>query len=221
MRALCTKYNDRPREASRPFDSDRGGFVMGEGAGVMVLEDLEHAQRRGARVLAELRGFGVSSDAHDVAAPHPDGRGAQLCIRAALTDGGDVPPEAVVYVNAHATGTIGDDVELRALDAVLCSRNDTKGGRCSPLCVSSVKGGLGHLLGAAGSVEAIVAIMALFHQQAPPNINLHTPTVEASERLLLVRGDAPHAVRGEAVISTSFGFGGVNTALLFTQAETA
>ncbi|ESS64660.1 beta-ketoacyl synthase family protein [Trypanosoma cruzi Dm28c] len=219
MRALCTKYNDMPQEASRPFDKDRGGFVMGEGSGIIVLEHLEHAMQRGAQIFAELRGFGISSDAHDLAAPHPEGRGAQLCLRSALEDGGDISINDVAYVNAHATGTIGDDMELHALDKVL-------GGDGTPSCrrpvyVSSVKGGLGHLLGAAGSVEAIVAIMSLYHQHAPPNINLHAPSAEGLERLQLVRGHAPLPFQGDAVISTSFGFGGVNTALLFTRVEKA
>ncbi|RNF19721.1 putative beta-ketoacyl synthase family protein [Trypanosoma conorhini] len=215
MRALCTKYNDKPQEASRPFDKDRAGFVMGEGSGVVVLEELEHARQRGAPIFAELRGFGISSDAHDLAAPHPEGRGAQHCLRVALQDGGDVPASEVAYVNAHATGTIGDDLELQALDRVL--GGDAGSGRRRPLYVSSVKGGLGHLLGAAGSVEAIVAIVALHRQQAPPNINLVTPSAAASERLQLVRGRAALPFEGDAVVSTSFGFGGVNTALLFTR----
>ncbi|ESL11044.1 beta-ketoacyl synthase family protein [Trypanosoma rangeli SC58] len=216
MRALCTKYNDKPQEASRPFDKDRAGFVMGEGCGIMVLEELEHARQRGAPILAELRGFGISSDAHDLAAPHPEGRGAQHCLRVALEDGGNVPATKVAYVNAHATGTIGDDLELHALDQVLGADAGSGHNRRHPLYVSSVKGGLGHLLGAAGSVEAIVAIMALHRQQAPPNINLVAPSAKGLERLQLVRGHAPLTFQGEAVISTSFGFGGVNVALLFT-----
>ncbi|CCD13320.1 unnamed protein product [Trypanosoma congolense IL3000] len=216
MRALCTKYNDRPHEASRPFDKDRAGFVMGEGAGVMILESLEHAQKRGARILAELRGFGVSCDAHDVAAPHPDGYGAKLCIQDALRDGGNVPAGRVGYVNAHATGTIGDDLELRAIDAVL-NNNGRGAGRSLPLHVSSVKGGIGHLLGAAGSVEALVAVMALHNQRAPPNINFHEPSAHIPEGIELVQGNTTRDFKSEAVLSTSFGFGGVNTALLFTS----
>ncbi|CBH09473.1 beta-ketoacyl synthase family protein, putative [Trypanosoma brucei gambiense DAL972] len=221
MRALCTKYNNRPQEASRPFDKDRAGFIMGEGAGVLVLESLEHARERGAHIIAELRGFGTSSDAHDVAAPRPDGYGAKLCLRSALRDGGDVPAACVAYVNAHATGTIGDDLELHAIEAVLNGNDgsDNKSAiiRNSPLLVSSVKGGIGHLLGAAGSVEAAVAVMALHEQRAPPNVNLHVPSFPASGAIQLVQGTTGCAFKGEAVVSTSFGFGGMSTALLFTQ----
>ncbi|KAG8343308.1 Beta ketoacyl synthase N terminal domain [Trypanosoma vivax] len=233
MRALCTKYNETPHEASRPFDKGRGGFIMGEGAGVILLEEMEQAVKRGATIIAELRGFGISCDAHDVAAPHPEGRGAEVCVRLALKDGGDVPPSCVAYVNAHATGTIGDDVELNALNAALngddhadpdkCHKagvciNSNSTRRHSPLCVSSVKGAIGHLLGAAGSVEAIVAVMALNEQRAPPNVNLSSPSSALSDRFTLPRGFAACTLQGEATISTSFGFGGVNTALLFTCA---
>ncbi|CAD2221445.1 Beta-ketoacyl synthase, N-terminal domain/Beta-ketoacyl synthase, C-terminal domain containing protein, putative [Angomonas deanei] len=141
MRALCTRYNDTPECASRPFDKESGGFVMGEGGGVLILEEYEHARQRGATIYAELRGFGQSSDAHHVAAPHPEGRGAAACIRGALADSGGVTPADVGYVNAHATGTIGDTIELSAIEKTLLQSS-----RPSPLLVSSSKGALGHLL---------------------------------------------------------------------------
>lgn len=220
MRALCTKYNETPEGASRPFDVTRSGFVMGEGAGVLILEDLDHAKARGVRhVYGELRGLGISSDAYHVAAPHPDGRGAKHCISEALRDGGDVPVETVGYVNAHATGTVGDEVELSALHAALLSPP-----RKSPLYVSSSKGALGHLLGAAGSVEAAIALLALDRQLAPPTANLMTPCVTQEQLdagMALVQGRSAVPLQScEAVVSTSFGFGGVNTALLFTRVDT-
>lgn len=220
MRALCTQYNDSPATASRPFDTSRAGFVMGEGAGILILESLEHAMARAApRVYAELRGFGVSCDAHHVAAPHPEGLGVQRCIADALRDGGDVPAAAVGYVNAHATGTIGDDVELMAIQRSLRPSARAASG---PLYVSSAKGGLGHLLGAAGSVEAGLTVLALHARQAPPTANLSSPCVTAEQEaagLVCVKGASPQPLPTgcEAVISTSFGFGGINTALLFTE----
>uniref|UniRef100_T1YUN5 beta-ketoacyl-[acyl-carrier-protein] synthase I n=1 Tax=Crithidia acanthocephali TaxID=59798 RepID=T1YUN5_9TRYP len=217
MRALCTACNDAPASASRPFDTSRAGFVMGEGAGILILEELEHAVARAApRLYAELRGFGVSCDAHHVAAPHPEGLGARHCIQEALADGGQVPAAAVQYVNAHATGTIGDEVELAAIHHALRPAVEGKS-----LYVSSAKGGLGHLLGAAGSVEAGLAVMALHNQSAPPTANLASPCLTAEQQaagLVCVQGSAAQPLTScEAVISTSFGFGGINTALLFTQ----
>ncbi|KPI87344.1 putative Beta-ketoacyl synthase family protein [Leptomonas seymouri] len=219
MRALCTAYSETPACASRPFDTRRAGFVMGEGAGILVLEALEHAVARAApRLYAELRGFGVSCDAYHVAAPHPDGLGAQHCIQQALLDGGNVPAAAVQYVNAHATGTIGDEVELAAIQNSLRPSKNADG---PPLYVSSSKGGLGHLLGAAGSVEAGLAVVALHEQRAPPTANLTSSCLTDAQRgagIVCVQGDAALALKDcEAVISTSFGFGGINTALLFTR----
>lgn len=225
MRALSTAYHDSPSRASRPFDTKRDGFVMGEGAGILILESEAHARARGwlkprgsrdhglslrgfvasrlpsvsggerctkedtGGVYGELRGLGFASDAYHIAAPHPDGRGVEQCIRLALQDGGGVPPEEVGYANAHATGTVGDVIELAALQRVLRpsstsstatppTANDSKrksGSLASPLCVSSSKGALGHLLGAAGSVEAILALLSLHHQFAPPNTNMEVP----------------------------------------------
>lgn len=216
MRALCTAFNDTPATASRPFDTSRAGFVMGEGAGILVLEDLDHAVARLApQLYGELRGFGVSCDAYHVAAPDPGGFGARHCIALALADGGNVPASAVQYVNAHATGTIGDEVELAAIHASL------RPSAATPLYISSSKGGLGHLLGAAGSVEAGLAVMALHTQRAPPTANLTSSCLTDAQRaagLVCVQGgEAQPLQHCEAVISTSFGFGGINTALLFTS----
>ncbi|TPP53595.1 Beta-ketoacyl synthase, N-terminal domain family protein [Leishmania donovani] len=219
MRALCTRFNDTPSSASRPFDITRAGFVMGEGAGVLILEALEHAVARAApRVYAELRGFGISCDAHHVAVPHPEGLGARRCVEQALAEGGDVPASAVGYVNAHATGTIGDEVELMAIQQAL--RPSTA--PSSPaLHVSSAKGGLGHLLGAAGSVEAALTVLALHEQRAPPTANLTTSCLTREQQecgLVCIQGSTAQPMQScEAVISTSFGFGGINTALLFTR----
>nr|CAJ2480030.1 unnamed protein product [Leishmania braziliensis] len=219
MRTLCTQYNDTPSSASRPFDISRAGFVMGEGAGIVILEALEHAAARATpRVYAELRGFGVSCDAHHVAVPHPEGLGARRCVEQALADGGGVPAAAVGYVNAHATGTIGDEIELMAIQRAL--RPSTS--QPSPaLYVSSAKGGLGHLLGAAGSVEAALAVFALHEQRAPPTANLTTPCLTVEQQkcgVVCIQGSTAQELQScEAVISTSFGFGGINTALLFTH----
>lgn len=231
MRALSTAYHDSPSRASRPFDTKRDGFVMGEGAGILILESEEHAQARGwhkprvsrdhglswcgspsslpsasggdkwknedtGGVYGELRGIGFSSDAHHIAAPHPDGKGVERCIHLALNDGGSIPPEAVGYANAHATGTVGDVIELAALQRVLrpsstsstatsTTLNASKrqsGSLVSPLYVSSSKGALGHLLGAAGSVEAIIALLSLHHQFAPPNTNMEVPCWTTEEQ---------------------------------------
>uniref|UniRef100_T1YT69 beta-ketoacyl-[acyl-carrier-protein] synthase I n=1 Tax=Angomonas desouzai TaxID=59800 RepID=T1YT69_9TRYP len=215
MRALCTKYNSTPETASRPFDKQSGGFVMGEGAGVLVLEEYERAVRRGAPIYAELRGFGQSSDAHHVAAPHPEGLGARHCIERALEDSEGVGAADVGYVNAHATGTIGDRIELKAMEESLGVD------RSAPLYISSSKGALGHLLGAAGSVEAALTALALRRQLAPPTANLHDPCLSLEEqqqkKMCLIPHGTAQPLSTPAALSTSFGFGGINTALLFTQ----
>lgn len=172
MRALSTSRVDSPAEASRPFDAGRDGFVMGEGAGVLVLEELSHAQRRGARVYCELRGFGMASDAFHIAQPPPDGRGAAAAVRASLRQAG-LDPGDIGHVNAHATSTPqGDRAEVAGLVSVFGEH--ASGGA---LAVSSTKGATGHLLGAAGAVEAIFAILALRHKLAPPTLNLTHPDV--------------------------------------------
>ncbi|KAG5494468.1 hypothetical protein GH5_02490 [Leishmania sp. Ghana 2012 LV757] len=219
MRALCTQYNDTPSSASRPFDKSRAGFVIGEGSGILILEALEHATARAApHVYAELRGFGVSCDAHHMAVPHPEGIGARRCVEEALADGGDVPAAAVDYVNAHATGTVGDELELMAIQRAL---RPSKSPSSSALHVSSAKGGLGHLLGAAGSVEAALTVLALHEQRAPPTANLITSCLTPEQEecgLVCIQGSTAQRLQScKAVISTSFGFGGMNTALLFTH----
>jgi 3-oxoacyl-[acyl-carrier-protein] synthase II len=208
MHALSTR-NDEPERASRPFDRDRDGFVAGEGAGVLVLEALEHAARRGARIRAELVGYGASSDASHVAAPAEDGRGAEQCMRRALASAG-VGPGEVGYVNAHATGTpLGDRVEARALAAVL-------GEHVGRVPVSSTKGAMGHLLGAAGAVEALVCVRTLETGMLPPTLNLDRP--DPDDPLDHVAWKSRPASPRTA-LSNSFGFGGANVSLLFQRWE--
>jgi 3-oxoacyl-[acyl-carrier-protein] synthase II len=207
MQAL-SKRNDEPERASRPFDRDRDGFVMGEGAAVLVLEREEHARARGARVRARFAGYGLSADALHVAAPDPEGVGAQSCMRAALADAG-LAPDAVDYVNAHATSTpAGDVMETTAIRSVF-------GAHADRLAVSSTKGATGHLLGAAGALEALLCVLALETGTLPPTINLENPDPECA--LDHVAGK-PRAARARVALSNSFGFGGVNAALLFERA---
>jgi 3-oxoacyl-[acyl-carrier-protein] synthase II len=211
MRALSTR-NDEPERASRPFDKGRDGFVLGEGAGMVVLESAEHAARRGANVHAVAAGIGYSADAHHIAQPDPDGSGAILAIRRVLADGG-VAADQVVHVNAHATSTpAGDEVEARAIAAAL-------GPAASGVVLSATKSMTGHLLGGAGAVESVAAILALRERVAPPTINLDDPAddlgvdIATEPRELRPRGNAPMAV-----LNNSFGFGGSNVALAFTAA---
>jgi len=203
MRALSTR-NDDPQRASRPWDRDRDGFVMGEGAGIVILEELEHARRRGAPILAELLGFGMSSDAFHISAPCEDADGAIRVIRAALDDAA-LNPDQVDYVNAHGTGTpVGDRVETRAVKAVF-------GDRARRVAVSSTKSMTGHLLGAAGGFELGVAVLATQHDIAPPTINLDNPEPENDLDYV------PHAAREMPVrvaLTNSFGFGGTNACLV-------
>ena len=210
-RALSTGFNDAPRSASRPWDAARDGFVIGEGAGIVVLEDYEHARARGVRIHAEVLGYGLSGDGYHVAAPPEDGNGAARAMRAALAWAG-IAPGDVDYVNAHATSTpLGDLVELRALREVFGAHAE-QGGE-GGLSVSSTKSAMGHLLGAAGAVEAIVCMLALRDQVVPPTLNL-AAAPEGFERMDLV----PRAARQRPVrtaLSNSFGFGGTNAALLF------
>lgn len=205
MRALSTSYNDAPAEASRPWDRGRDGFVMGEGAGMVVLEEYEHAKRRGATIHAELLGYGLSGDAYHVSSPDPSGAGAKRAMAAALRHG-KVNIEDIDYLNAHATSTpLGDPVELAAL-AQLRTSNPHQ------LSVSATKSATGHLLGAAGAFEAIVTIQALKRSLIPPTLNLHDPDV-ASAFDLVAR--EPKQKRLRYALSNSFGFGGTNAALLF------
>jgi 3-oxoacyl-[acyl-carrier-protein] synthase II len=206
-RALSTGFNDRPQQASRPYDRDRDGFVMGEGAGCVVLEEYEHARARGAHIYAELVGYGMSGDAYHITAPAADGDGAFRCMTAALRRAG-VGPGEIDYVNAHGTSTpLGDEIELAAVQRLM-------GDHSANLAMSSTKSSIGHLLGAAGAVEAIFSILAMRDQIAPPTLNLDNPSVETAIDLV------PHRARArkiDMVLSNSFGFGGTNASLVFKQ----
>ncbi|MCO5547823.1 hypothetical protein L7F22_001275 [Adiantum nelumboides] len=208
-KALSTKYNDEPGKASRPFDTNRDGFVIGEGAGIMVLEELEHANCRGAKIYAEIRGYGMSGDAHHITQPHESGRGALLAMQRALNQGG-LKPEQVDYINAHATSTpLGDAVETRAIKELFREHAD-----CGHLSLSSTKGATGHLLGAAGAVEAIFSVLALYHGIAPPTLNLETPDPLFQGQFTPLVSATSKPIH--AVLSNSFGFGGTNSSLAFT-----
>jgi 3-oxoacyl-[acyl-carrier-protein] synthase II len=211
-RALSTGFNDRPKQASRPYDKDRDGFVMGEGAGCVVLEAYEHAKARGAKIYGEVTGYGMSGDAYHITAPEVTGDGAFRSMRAALKRAG-IKPQDLDYVNAHGTSTpLGDEIELGAVQRLLGS----EGANSTSLSMSSTKSATGHLLGAAGAVEAIFSILAMRDQIVPPTINLDNPSVETSIDLV------PHTARKrevEFVLSNSFGFGGTNASLIFTHAE--
>ena len=206
MRALSTR-NDAPEKASRPWDKDRDGFILGDGAGVLVLESYEHAKARNAKIYAELVGFGMSADASHITTPHPEGRGAANSMANALRDA-NMQLEDVDYINAHGTSTqVGDELEITAIKRCF-------GDHAYKLAVSSTKSMTGHLLGAAGSVEAIFSILALRDQVAPPTINLDNPSEGCD--LNLVPQEA-QAMKLRAVLSNSFGFGGTNGSLIFRQ----
>ena len=203
-RALNTAFNDRPEQASRPYDKGREGFVMGEGAGVVVLEEYEHAKKRGAKIYAEVVGYGLSGDAYHVTAPHPEGRGAELAMKMALRKAG-LKPEDIDYVNAHGTSTMADTIELAAVKRVL--GNDLGGAS-----MSSTKSAIGHLLGGAGAVETIVCILAIRDQIVPPTLTLDDPD-EGTEGVDLV----PHTAKKRpvrAALNNSFGFGGTNASVI-------
>jgi 3-oxoacyl-[acyl-carrier-protein] synthase II len=207
MRALSTNFNDTPERASRPYDKDRDGFVMGEGAGVLVLEEYEHAMRRGAKIHAELVGYGLSGDAYHISAPAPDGDGALRCMNAAIKRAGIAPAE-LDYVNAHGTSTpLGDEIELAAVQRLV-------GNAAGRMSMSSTKSSIGHLLGAAGAVEAIFTILAMRDGVVPPTINLDNPSVETPIDLV------PHQSKKkdiDVVLSNSFGFGGTNASVVFRR----
>ncbi len=206
-RALSTNFNDRPEQASRPYDRDRDGFVMGEGAGVVVVEELEHAKARGAKIYAEVIGYGMSGDAFHITAPAPDGDGAFRCMRAALKRAA-VDPSEIDYVNAHGTSTpLGDELELGAVERVM-------GNAAGGLTMSSTKSAIGHLLGAAGAVEAIFSMLAIRDNVAPATLNLDNPSVETPIDLVPMR---PKEKRIDTVLSNSFGFGGTNASLVFRR----
>ncbi len=206
-KALVTSYNDTPEKASRPYDKDRDGFLMGEGAGVVVLEEFEHARARGAKIYAELIGYGLSGDAFHITAPSEDGNGAFRCMNAAIQRAG-ISPAEIDYINAHGTSTMADTIELAAVERVV-------GNAAAKISMSSTKSEIGHLLGAAGSVEAIFSVLAIRDQVAPPTINLDNPSVETPIDLV------PHTARKReinTVLSNSFGFGGTNASLIFRRA---
>lgn len=209
LRAMSTTYNSCPEEASRPFDSGRDGFVIGEGSGVLVLEELEHARKRGAKMYAEVRGYGMSADAHHITQPHKDGRGAILAMKRALKQAG-LCPDQVDYVNAHATSTpLGDEIEANAIRSVFSEHANS-----GALAFSSTKGAIGHLLGASGAVEAIFSVLAMHHGIAPLTLNLTNPDPVFSDHFMPLAKSKNMPVR--ATMSNSFGFGGTNTSLLFS-----
>lgn len=206
MRALSTR-NDEPEKASRPWDKDRDGFVLGDGAGVLVLEEYEHAKARGAKIYAEVIGFGMSADANHITSPDPEGKGAAAAMQYAMADAG-IKPEAVDYINAHGTSTpAGDELEILAI-------KDTFKEHAYKLAVSSTKSMTGHLLGAAGAVEAIFCILAMRDQVAPPTINLDHPSEGCD--LNLVPNKA-QKMKIDVTVSNSFGFGGTNGTLIFKR----
>ena len=203
-KALNMSMNDRPEQASRPYDKNRDGFVMGEGAGVVVLEEYEHAKARGAKIYAEVVGYGLSGDAYHVTAPHPEGRGAELAMKMALRKAG-MEPSDIDYVNAHGTSTMADTIELGAVKRVM-------GSDLGGASMSSTKSAIGHLLGGAGAVEAIFCILAIRDQIVPPTLNLDDPD-EGTEGVDLV----PHKAKKRpvrAALNNSFGFGGTNASLI-------
>jgi len=207
-RAMSTHFNDQPERASRPYDKDRDGFVMGEGAGVLVLEELEHARARGAKIYAEVVGYGLAGDAFHITAPAEDGDGGFRAMRAAIAHAG-IEPADIDYINAHGTSTpLGDEIELGAVERLL-------GNAAAKVTMSSTKSATGHLLGAAGAIEAAFSVLAIRDQTAPPTLNLDNPSMETAVDL------APHrAVRRkiDLALSNSFGFGGTNASVIFKTA---
>jgi 3-oxoacyl-[acyl-carrier-protein] synthase II len=208
-KALSTDYNDTPEKASRPWDKGRDGFVMGEGAGVVVLENYEHAKARGAKIYAEVLGYGLSGDAYHITAPAENGDGGFRAMRGALADAG-LSADDIDYVNAHGTSTPkGDEIELGAVKRLF-------GKQADKLSMSSTKSAIGHLLGAAGSVEAIYSTLALKHQLAPPTLNLDDPSDGCDIDLV------PHTAKARDIrfaLSNSFGFGGTNASLVLGPAD--
>ncbi|WP_309645901.1 beta-ketoacyl-ACP synthase II [Phenylobacterium sp.] len=206
-RAMSTNFNDAPERASRPYDKDRDGFVMGEGAGVLVLEEYEHAKARGAKIYAEVLGYGLAGDAYHITAPAEDGDGGFRAMKAAIKDAG-IDPSEIDYINAHGTSTpLGDEIELGAVTRIL-------GDAAKGVTMSSTKSATGHLLGAAGAIEAVFSCLAIRDQIAPPTINLDNPSVETVIDLVPNKAK-PMAI--EVVLSNSFGFGGTNASVVFKK----
>jgi len=208
-RALSTHFNDEPQRASRPYDEDRDGFIMGEGAGIVVLEELEHARNRGATIYGEVIGYGLSGDAYHITAPAESGDGAERCMKAAIKRAG-IGIADIDYINAHGTSTpMGDEIELKAVERLF-------GNSSGNLTMSSTKSAIGHLLGAAGAVETIFSLLAMRDNIAPPTLNLDNPSVDTVIDLV------PHKAREReinTVLSNSFGFGGTNASLIFRSME--
>lgn len=211
LRALNTTHNDEPQKASRPFDRDRGGFVMGEGAGILVLEELEHANQRGAPIMAEILGYGLSGDAAHLTAPHEDGRGALLAMSRAIADAG-IELEDVGYINAHATSTpIGDNIEVKAIKNLFKDHADK-------LAVSSTKGAHGHLLGAAGNLEAIFTVLACLEGKLPPTINLENIVDDMKMNFVANKWQPWDGQEKKRIaLKNAFGFGGTNASLCISQ----
>ncbi|MDX8352227.1 beta-ketoacyl-ACP synthase II [Cognatiyoonia sp. IB215182] len=207
-KALSTKHNDDPTKASRPWDEDRDGFVMGEGAGIVVLEEYEHAKARGAKIYAEVLGYGLSGDAHHITAPPPDHEGAERAMRAACRNAG-IEPSSIDYVNAHGTSTMADTIELGAVERLV-------GDAAASLAMSSTKSATGHLLGAAGAIEAIFSILAIRDQVAPPTINLDNPAAETKVDLC---ANEKRRRKIDIALSNSFGFGGTNASVIFGKTD--
>ncbi|KAK6543824.1 Mitochondrial beta-keto-acyl synthase [Orbilia ellipsospora] len=213
-RALSTEFNDAPQQSSRPFDSKRCGFVMGEGAGVLVIEELEHARQRGARIYAEVAGYGLSADAWHITAPPADGDGAFRSMRGALKDA-EIEPGSVDYVNAHATGTkLGDAAENMAIKRLLVGEGGRKAGGVN---VSSIKGAIGHLLGAAGAVESIMSILAIHEGKLPPTINLERAGDPPEDFDCNYIPNETQDSNVDVALCNSFGFGGTNASICFTK----
>ncbi len=207
-RAMSTNFNDAPERASRPYDKDRDGFVMGEGAGALVMEELEHAKARGARIYAELIGYGLAGDAYHITAPAEDGDGGFRAMEGAIGHAG-IEPADIDYINAHGTSTpLGDEIELGAVERLL-------GQAAGKTAMSSTKSSIGHLLGAAGAVEAAFCILAMRDQMAPPTINLDNPSVETALDLVPNRAKP---MKIDIALSNSFGFGGTNASIIFKKA---
>ncbi len=206
-KALSSAFNDTPEKASRPYDKDRDGFVMGEGAGILVLEEYEHAKARGAKIYAEVIGYGMSGDAYHITAPSEDGDGAFRCMQAAIKRAG-ISAGDIDYINAHGTSTpLGDEIELRAVERLI-------GNNAARVAMSSTKSAVGHLLGAAGAVEAVFSLLAMRDNICPPTLNLDNPSVETAMDLV------PHTAKKKeinTVLSNSFGFGGTNASLIFRR----